>query len=182
MSATDGELSLRFFVPLRTGRGENNREHRMVRSKRVAAEKQAVFLATLGTKRAVLAALMPTPCTVTLTRVSPGQGLDGHDNLRGACKGAVDVLADILGINDRDPRVTWDYAPQERGDWGLWVQVTATLKGPMVVAPEASRSAPGRKHSGDQQRKAPLAVRRGLDRKVAAFLGAKPAFIAPRSP
>jgi hypothetical protein len=153
MDATDGELAMRFHVPVRTGRGENNREHPQARARRVKAEHQAVFLATLGTRRAVLAALMPTPVVVTLTRVSPGPGLDPHDNLPSALKGVVDQLADILGINDRDPRVTWKYAPQEKGPWGVWVHVAAVLPGPEVVAPRAPRSAPAKKYARGSKKK-----------------------------
>jgi hypothetical protein len=47
-----------------------------------------------------------------LVRVAP-RSLDSHDNLRSAMKGAVDGVADALGVDDRDPRVTWSYA-QER--------------------------------------------------------------------
>ena len=47
--------------------------------------------------------------TVKLTRVSPRQ-LDAEDNLPGAFKSVRDGIADALGIDDRDPRVTWSYA------------------------------------------------------------------------
>jgi hypothetical protein len=54
------------------------------------------------------------PCTLRLTRVSPSSGLDS-DNLPTSCKHVRDGIADALGINDRDPRVTWTYA-QRRGE------------------------------------------------------------------
>lgn len=54
---------------------------------------------------------MSLPCVVRLTRLSPGT-LD-DDNLRGALKAVRDGVADRLGVDDRDPRVTWEYA-QER--------------------------------------------------------------------
>jgi len=197
MGSTDGELAMQFYVPLRTGRGENNREHPQARARRVNAEHQAVFYATLGTRRAVLAALMPTPVVVTLTRVSPGPGLDPHDNLPSALKGVVDQLADILGINDRDPRVTWKYAPQEKGPWGVWVHVAAVLPGPEVVAPKASRSAPAKKHARPLKKPGDLtdallnfevANRRAARGQPADVTKAardlvamaKPAFVAPR--
>jgi len=49
------------------------------------------------------------PLTVTVTRVAPGRGLDPHDNLPGACKHVVDAIAAWIGIDDRDPRITWRY-------------------------------------------------------------------------
>lgn len=53
------------------------------------------------------------PVTVTLTRIAP-RSLDGHDNLRSGFKGAVDGVADWLGVPDSDPRIQWNYA-QETG-------------------------------------------------------------------
>ena len=52
------------------------------------------------------------PVVITLTRVSPRE-LD-DDNLRPALKSARDGIADWLQVDDRDPRVKWEYA-QERG-------------------------------------------------------------------
>jgi len=50
--------------------------------------------------------------SVTLTRIAP-RALDG-DNLAAGLKAVRDGVADALGVNDADPRVTWAYA-QERG-------------------------------------------------------------------
>lgn len=64
-----------------------------------------------------------TDVTVTVTRVAPSVGLDAHDNLRTACKPAVDGLADALGVgNDRDQRVSWRY-DQRRGEWAVEVEI-----------------------------------------------------------
>lgn len=59
------------------------------------------------------------PCTVTLVRVAPSNGLDG-DNLQGALKACRDGVADWLGVDDRDPAVTWQYR-QRRSKAGEWV-------------------------------------------------------------
>lgn len=53
------------------------------------------------------------PCTVTLTRIAPSNGLDS-DNLLSSMKGCRDQVAAWLGVDDRDPRVTWAY-DQRRG-------------------------------------------------------------------
>ena len=144
MGATDGELALKFFVPIRLGRGENNREVRGQRIGRIQRERQALFVATHGVARAVLGAIgaftpkLP-PCIVTFTRVAPGRGLDPEENLPGSCKAVKDELAKLLGVDDRHPSITWWYQ-QERGDWGLWVHIVAQLGGPVVVAePRAPR-------------------------------------------
>lgn len=47
------------------------------------------------------------PLVVKMTRVSPRM-LD-DDNLRGALKSIRDGVADRLRIDDRDPRVKWEY-------------------------------------------------------------------------
>jgi hypothetical protein len=51
------------------------------------------------------------PCTVTITRIGPKE-LDG-DNLQSSCKAVRDGIADRLGVDDRDPRVTWLYAQEK---------------------------------------------------------------------
>ena len=63
------------------------------------------------------------PCTVRLVRLSAGT-LD-DDNLRGALKGVRDGCADRLGVDDRDPRVTWEYAQEavKRGTYGVRIEI-----------------------------------------------------------
>jgi hypothetical protein len=48
------------------------------------------------------------PCTVRLVRVAP-RAFDG-DNLQRAMKAVRDAVADWLGVDDGDPRVSWHYA------------------------------------------------------------------------
>ncbi len=64
------------------------------------------------------------PVTVTLTRIG-AKTLD-DDNLRSAAKAARDGVADWLGLDDADPRVTWAYAQQigKTGEYGLIVEVS----------------------------------------------------------
>jgi len=45
------------------------------------------------------------PLIVTMTRISPR--LLDDDNLAAAFKSVRDGIADALGIDDRDPRITW---------------------------------------------------------------------------
>ncbi len=118
MSAPQSQIARAHFsatLPLRTGRGLNDRKHHFARYRAAKAERKAAYLCT----RAV-----SLPCVVTLTRISPGT-LDG-DNLQGALKGVRDGVADRLGVDDRDARVRWVYA-QERGkEFGVRIVIEAT--------------------------------------------------------
>lgn len=62
----------------------------------------------------------PRRLIVTLTRVGP-RTLD-TDNLAGALKGVRDGVADALGIDDGDPRITWCY-DQRKGTYGVQIDV-----------------------------------------------------------
>ena len=89
-------------LPVMTVSEANRRDHWAVKAKRA---KRHRFVARALCPPAAL------PCVVRLTRLSAGT-LD-DDNLRGALKAVRDGCADRLGIDDRDPRVEWQYG-QER--------------------------------------------------------------------
>ena len=112
-------------VPLRTGRGQNDREHWAAKARRVKAERQGMHwgMVTAAPGRQRFGSLLP--CTVTLTRVAPSAGLDG-DNLQGSLKACRDGVADWLGVDDRDPRVTWHYEQRRggRGEYAVEVSIT----------------------------------------------------------
>lgn len=114
----------RFALPARA----NTRVHWA----QIAAQRQ------LGTKigRLLDASL---PCTITLTRVSPGK-LDSHDGLSMAFKAIVDGIADalvgrpvrivtkkcvrvVVRGDDSDERLTWRYQ-QRRGEYAIEVEVS----------------------------------------------------------
>ncbi len=104
-------------IPLRTLGPNGSHGHWATLARRRKAERTAA--ATLVRCRRAT-----PPCTVRLIRGSAGV-LD-DDNLRGALKGVRDGVADALGVDDRDPRVTWQYA-QERTRRGVaWVRVEIT--------------------------------------------------------
>ncbi|AAQ54957.1 hypothetical protein Bcep22_gp23 [Burkholderia phage Bcep22] len=99
-------------LPLHTNNGLNAREHWAARSRRVKKE------------RGLAGTVVPSfalPCTVTLVRISPG--LLDDDNLRGALKGVRDGIADRLGVDDRDPRVTWVYAQERAKGYAVRVEL-----------------------------------------------------------
>lgn len=106
--------AIEVIVPVKTVGGLNAREHWRQRAARVKRERQSA---------AMIVPTHPLPCIVTMTRLSPGE-LD-DDNLQGACKAIRDGVADRLGIDDRDPRVTWRYAQErcKRGQFGVRVTI-----------------------------------------------------------
>ena len=61
------------------------------------------------------------PVTVKLTRIGP-RTMDS-DNCIAGLKACRDGIAARLGVDDADPRITWEYA-QERGEYGLRVEIT----------------------------------------------------------
>jgi hypothetical protein len=89
----------------RTVSEANRREHWAPRAKRTKAHREAAMLVT----RSRL--LCPLPIVVTLTRIAP-RALD-DDNLRGALKATRDGVADAFGVDDRDPRVVWQYGQRK---------------------------------------------------------------------
>lgn len=110
-------------LPIRTGRGQNSREHWAVRARRVRAERATAAMVV----RAARNGRAELPQVVTLVRLAPGRGLD-DDNLSGALKAVRDGVADALGIDDRDARVRWMYDQRrvKRGEWGVLIDMGAT--------------------------------------------------------
>jgi hypothetical protein len=106
-------------LPLRLGGGLNDRSHWRVRHRKWKAEKDAVGF-VLNTKGELPLVL---PCTVTITRIAPSNGLD-DDNLAGACKAVRDAVATWIGIDDRRSDVVAYRYAQERGPWGVRIEVS----------------------------------------------------------
>lgn len=90
-------------LPLRIESVANLREHWGAKQRRTRKQREAAMFVPKGIK---------LPCTVKLTRIGQ-KHLDG-DNLQSGFKALRDGIASRLGIDDNDPRVTWEYG-QERG-------------------------------------------------------------------
>lgn len=105
-------------LPIRTVSEANAHEfwrtrQRRAKSQRIAAEMTCTV--PLGRFHADLDGSI-RPLSIHMTRIAPSAGLDS-DNLPSSMKHCRDGVADALGIDDRDKRVTWTYA-QERGGKG----------------------------------------------------------------
>lgn len=98
-------------VPVRIESSLNLREHWRVRANRNTSHRAEAFI---GLRMAcTLFTSLILPCVVTITRIAPRE-LDDV-NLAGGCKSLRDGVADWLGVDDRDPRVSWRYA-QRKGE------------------------------------------------------------------
>ncbi len=94
-------------LPLRTVSELNAHTHWRARQKRAASQRGVVELAL----RAALGRV-ELPVLVTMTRVAP-RALDAGDNLASSQKHVRDAIAKVLGVDDRDPRVTWRTAQRK---------------------------------------------------------------------
>jgi hypothetical protein len=127
-------------IPIRTVNEANGSHgHWSAKAKRRKSQRSGVLLALNAADGgvhgrasvAVGAALTPMLAgpglTITLTRTAPSNGLD-DDALPLSLKSIRDGVADWLGLaDDRDPRLTWRYQ-QERGAWGVRIEITERAK------------------------------------------------------
>jgi hypothetical protein len=110
-------------VPVKLVNGLNTREHHMARHRRAVVQRSAAKLALY--KACKLIDFVGEPVTITITRRG-GRRMD-DDGLTASAKHVRDGVADWLGIDDGDPRLTWvvkqDGAP--RGKHWVDVEVAA---------------------------------------------------------
>ena len=100
-----------YKIPLRLISSANAREHWAKKARRVKRERMA----------ALVIQKHPLPCVVTITR--HGKRLMDGDNLQSASKALRDGIADRLGVDDGDPRVTWKYAQDVQRYYGVTVTI-----------------------------------------------------------
>jgi hypothetical protein len=114
------------LVPIRTGRGQNDRGHWRKKHRSTKNQGSAVaWLLARATKPQI-------PCTVLLTRVAPSDGLD-DDNLAGSLKAVRDAVAKWLGVDDKHrDQVRYRYA-QCRGEWGVRIEFGPPVPGAQHV-------------------------------------------------
>lgn len=109
-------------IPIRTGRGQNDREHWRVRAKRVKAEREATAWVLMGQTKPGI------PCSVRLTRIAPSNGLD-DDGLSGSLKGVRDQVAQWIGIDDRLRSIVRYVYEQKRGPWAVTIEFGEMMVG-----------------------------------------------------
>lgn len=95
-----------FTVPIRLESEANKHSHWTIKARRVKVQRQAIHL--YGKKHMPV----PFPVVVVMTRIAPR--LLDDDNATRSCKAVRDELAALMGIDDRDPKVTW-VVKQARG-------------------------------------------------------------------
>lgn len=114
------------LVPIRTGRGLNDRECWQARQRRVKKQRQAVAWVLKSATRPDI------PCSVLLTRIAPSSGLD-DDGLVGSLKAIRDQVAEWLGVDDKHrDQVRYRYA-QCRGEWGVCIEFGPPVAGAQHV-------------------------------------------------
>ena len=109
-------MSLSISVPIRLVSEANAHEHWRKRCARANGQRNAVrsvLWATLGSLAGRRRLDEWGSARVLITRVAP-RSLDS-DNAVGSCKHVRDEIAAWLGVDDRNPRVTWD-VEQRKGE------------------------------------------------------------------
>jgi hypothetical protein len=124
---------LKLDVPIKTVSELNQRCHWAVRNKRRTEQRKAIYyawkVALASTRRRLI------PCTVRLTRRGMKM-LDG-DNLQGSMKYARDMVAELLGVDDADPRITFEYAQETGSGYGVVIEVYQSESKPKKAAMNA---------------------------------------------
>ena len=115
-------------LPLKTVSEANKHTHWRDRQKRAKGQHQFTCLLMGPPIRA--AGIVPGEfkdhLVITLTRLSPQQ-LDS-DNLAGSTKFVQDGVAEALGVDDRDPRLTWVYKQEKCKEYGVRVDIERKWK------------------------------------------------------
>lgn len=111
-------VSLPFATKSRAN--DNTSNHWGPRAKASKAHRTGAYI-VLSSKRSALIKLLDRGgLVVRVVRIAP-KALDGHDNLGMALKAITDGIADVLQVNDRDPRV--EFVPDaESGAHGVRVE------------------------------------------------------------
>ncbi len=109
-------------LPIYARSEANRRDNRFAKARRVKEQR--------GVVAAMLRPLFPVPpdaaVTIRLTRIRKrgARPLD-DDNLRSSLKAVRDGVADALGIDDGDSRLTWWYAQETGADYAVRIEVWA---------------------------------------------------------
>lgn len=110
------------LVPLRTGRGGNDRMHWSSTMAKRRLQREAVewALPVWRVAPAVKALKAKRRVIVRLTRISPSVTPIDPDNLVASMKATIDGVAARLGVDDGDPRLRFE-CERAKGPWGVRV-------------------------------------------------------------
>jgi len=114
-------VKVAFSLPLRTVSETNAREHWAARAKR-AKEQRGIACSFTAFAFEHWGNI---PLTITLTRIGPRK-LDS-DNLAASLKHVRDGIADALGMDDGDERLTWAYAQEKGKEYSVRVRIENTV-------------------------------------------------------
>lgn len=124
-------------LPMRTGRGLNDRLHPRTKAKRTAKERKAVGQMALVAlsprdwpRTKLRALLVDHRFVVLLIRCTPSHVPLDDDNLRGSLKATRDAIADRLGVDDGDRRcIRFEYTQRTSVPWGVEFSVRLEVRG-----------------------------------------------------
>lgn len=106
------------MLPIRTVSDPNIRWHWAGRS-RLARDQR--WVAAVLVRAALTGRRIVPPLRIVLARRGPGRMDD--DNLAGALKHVRDGVADALGIDDGDPRLTWVCGQERSAEYAVRVVI-----------------------------------------------------------
>lgn len=114
-------------VPVKLVNVANAREHWAVRAKRAKAQRLETRSALMHHSRMPVLVALDSGISITITRRG-GRRMD-DDGLTISAKHVRDGIADWLGIDDGDKRLTW-VVKQDKAPLGMhWVDVVMTATG-----------------------------------------------------
>lgn len=102
------KTSITFEIPVKAVSLANEHTHWRTRQSRAKPQRKAGYLYAMQARIRTL----PFPLVITMTRIAP-RPLDS-DNLPPSMKSIRDGISDALKIDDRDPRVEWEYRQEKR--------------------------------------------------------------------
>lgn len=163
LPAAPSDALASFTVYVATVSEPNARGHWALRAKRAKVQRKAAW-ATVKP--------MPLPCSVLLTRIALRE-LD-DDNLRPALKAIRDGVADRLGIDDRDPRVTWLYDQQKCHGYAVRIDFLPFREPPRMNAMTAATWSPPMSETPKPRRKVAQPVRHMAETGVRSLFALDP--------
>ncbi len=119
LEPANGKFAVSVTIPVKLVSILNEREHWAKKAKRAAQHRWLAATHLQSASGCRLPDILPV--VVAITRLAP-RCLDG-DNCLAACKAIRDGIADWLGVDDADARVTWRYFQMRSKAYGCRITV-----------------------------------------------------------